>query len=65
MDLESRYEVERAFGFGRRVPAVRKADDVLLARVPALSRLCRDAVLFMGKAPAQSAAGIEQSGEVA
>ena len=57
--------VERALGFGRQVPALRKADEVLLARVPSLWRLCRYAVLFIGKAPARSATGIEQSSEVA
>jgi len=51
---------ERALGFGRRLPALRKADDILLARVPSLWRLCRYAVVYMrtSEVPRQ------QSGEV-
>jgi SAM-dependent methyltransferase len=52
--------VERGLGFGRQIPALRRADEILLARVPSLWRLCRYAVLYMQT----SELSREQPGEV-
>lgn len=41
--------VERGFGFGRRMPRLRRADETLLRRFPSLGRYCRYAVLQMVK----------------
>jgi 2-polyprenyl-3-methyl-5-hydroxy-6-metoxy-1,4-benzoquinol methylase len=41
--------VERAFGFGTKIPVLRRADEIILRRVPAAWRLCRYAILFMEK----------------
>lgn len=41
--------VERALGFGRKLPVLRRIDAYILARVPAAWRLCRYAVISMRK----------------
>ena len=41
--------LERGFGFRTRLPALRRADDKLLARFPSLRRYCRFVVLLMTK----------------
>jgi SAM-dependent methyltransferase len=41
--------VERAFGFGRSFPLLRRADDILLRRIPYLRRFCRYGILFFEK----------------
>jgi SAM-dependent methyltransferase len=41
--------VERGFGFNRKFPKLRRADDFLLENVPALRRYCRYVVMFMVK----------------
>ncbi|MFL5800562.1 MAG: methyltransferase domain-containing protein [Roseiflexaceae bacterium] len=40
---------ERAFGFGKKLTFLRRLDDLLLDRVPALRRYCRYVVMFMVK----------------
>ena len=41
--------IERGFGFHKKFPALRRADDMLLARVPPLRRFCRYVVMYMVK----------------
>ncbi len=41
--------VERAFGFGRKIPILRRIDGAILRRVPAAWRLCRYGVLYLRK----------------
>ena len=44
--------VERAFGFSRKIPILRRIDGVILRRVPSAWRLCRYGILFMRKSEA-------------
>lgn len=48
-ELELFSMLERGFGFNRTFPALRKLDEVLLERVPALRRYCRYVVMLMEK----------------
>jgi 2-polyprenyl-3-methyl-5-hydroxy-6-metoxy-1,4-benzoquinol methylase len=41
--------VERAFGFGRKIPILRRIDGIILRRIPAAWRLCRYGVLYLRK----------------
>ncbi len=44
--------VERALGFGKKLPLLRRIDAAILGRVPSAWRLCRYAVLYMTKSDA-------------
>ena len=48
--------VERAFGFGRKIPILRRIDGAILRRVPAAWRLCRYGVLYLRKSDSLSEA---------
>jgi ubiquinone/menaquinone biosynthesis C-methylase UbiE len=48
-EIELLSMLERGFGFKKRFPALRRADDFLLTYVPALRRYCRYVILFMEK----------------
>jgi 2-polyprenyl-3-methyl-5-hydroxy-6-metoxy-1,4-benzoquinol methylase len=48
--------VERALGFGRKIPILRRIDRVILRRVPAAWRLCRYGVLYLRKSEPRSKA---------
>ncbi len=41
--------VERALGFGHKIPILRRIDGVILRRVPSAWRLCRYGILFLRK----------------
>jgi 2-polyprenyl-3-methyl-5-hydroxy-6-metoxy-1,4-benzoquinol methylase len=41
--------VERAFGFGRKIPILRRIDGIILRRIPEAWRLCRYGVLYLRK----------------
>ena len=48
-EIELLSMLERGFGFKKRFPALRRADDYLLAHVPVLRRYCRYVIMFMEK----------------